>query len=575
MNLQVKRIASRFNEFYKDIIDLTDVNNEQEKNNIFFSRALAAYAIKMRSDILIENSANYVVDGYNDHGIDAVYCDDKNKRLVLVQAKWSNEANHSISQGDTSNFISGIDRIINAEFEGFNTKIRRMQNDIETAVYSMDYKIEAVIIYTSTQKLSYDCKYELEKIKSKINDGNDIFSYTVYSLADIYTSLSNMTNVNVTLENVAIYDWGTLVRNDIEIGYYGKLPIQILGEWWKKYNVELLSKNIRYYKGTTDVNDGIKKTLKNEPENFLLYNNGIKIIANKIKKAAIGATDRKMGVFTIDGASIVNGAQTTGSIGELYASDPSLCEGAYVMIQIINLEELPEGLNNSITKYSNTQNKIDSKDFVAMDSYQSKLQCDFALDGISYYYKSGDVTIDHTDKNCTIDDVAIAVGCSLNDISIVATIKGNYGKIYENIDKPPYKSIFNNSNSTYYIWNCVKIYKIFEIENNYYQKYNCKTNIDKLISIHGNRFILHYFLEQINKKYNLKDGYINNVQLDEIKNIIVDNLNNVVIRIKNIKEELYPEAYPANLFRNGKRCKDVYGRLVCEVMLNETELATK
>lgn len=514
MNLQVKRIANKFIEYYDNRIDLSDVKNEQEKENIFFSRALAAYAIKMNSDIIIENSANYIVDGYNDHGIDAIYCDEEKKRLILVQAKWSNEANHSITQGDTSNFISGIDRVLNADFEDFNLKVKKMQRDVEVAVYSMDYKIEAVIIYTSSQKLSDDCKYELDKLKSKINDGNDIFSYKVYTLTEIYASLSNSANVNITLENVAIYDWGTLVRNDVEIGYYGKLPVQIVGEWWKKYNVELLTKNIRYYKGATEVNDGIKRVLKTEPENFLLYNNGIKIIANKVMKASIGATDRKMGVFTLNGASIVNGAQTTGSIGEMYAHDPSSCDGAYVMVQIINMDALPEQLNDSITKYSNTQNKIDNKDFVAMDPYQGKLQRDFELDGINYHYKSGYAASGlNDDKVCTIDDVTIAVGCSLEDMLIISTIKGNYGKIFENLDKAPYKAIFNNSNSTYFIWNCVKIYRMFEIENNYYQKYQYKSNIDKLISIHGNRFILHYYLEQILKKYNLKSDYLSDLQI--------------------------------------------------------------
>lgn len=125
MNLQVKRIANKFNEYYNGRIDLSDINNVQEKENIFFSRALAAYAIKMDSNIIIESSANYIVDGYNDHGIDAIYCDEEKKRLILVQAKWSNEANHSITQGDTSNFISGIDRILNADLDNFNFKVKK------------------------------------------------------------------------------------------------------------------------------------------------------------------------------------------------------------------------------------------------------------------------------------------------------------------------------------------------------------------------------------------------------------------------------------------------------------------
>lgn len=94
-------------------------------------------------------------------------------------------------------------------------------------------------------------------------------------------------------------------------------------------------------------------------------------------------------MFSLENASIVNGAQTTGTIGELIKSIENSIENAFVLVQIISLESLSEDMNDKITKYSNTQNRIENKDFVSLDPFQKKLQQDFSMDGIEYYYKSG------------------------------------------------------------------------------------------------------------------------------------------------------------------------------------------
>lgn len=260
----------------------------------------------------------------------------------------------------------------------------------------------------------------------------------------------------------------------------------------------------------------------------------------------------------MENASIVNGAQTTGSIGELFSSNQNNIENAYVLIQMISLESLENDMNDKITKYSNTQNKIENKDFVALDPNQKRLQQDFAMEGIEYYYKSG-YTISDERKCCSIDDVAIAVGCGLNNISLVGTIKGNYGKIFEKIDKPPYTDIFCNKHSIYFIWNNILIYRKFEIINANYQKNNSKSN--KLISVHGNRFLLHIFLNIFSNKYNLKAAFLTDSEINQITEEIKQNLPKVVDQLVLIKNTDFPDSYLANIFKNGKRCESLFYKL--------------
>ena len=333
------------------------------------------------------------------------------------------------------------------------------------------------------------------------------------------------------------------------------------------FQTALFSKNIRYYKGNTEVNSGIKTVLLNEPENFLLYNNGIKIVADKISKAPIGANGRKIGMFSLENASIVNGAQTTGTIGELIKPIENSIENAFVLVQIISLESLSEDMNDKITKYSNTQNRIENKDFVSLDPFQKKLQQDFSMDGIEYYYKSG-YEIKNTDNSCSVDDVAIAVGCGLTDVSVAATIKSNYGKIFEKINKSPYTDIFCPKNNTSYIWNCVQIYRIFEEANVSYQKNN--SSLRRLISVHGNRLLLHTFINIFNESFSLSSNFLSEDDLNQIKQIIMSKLPSIIEELIRIKLDKFPDAYPANIFKNGNRCNQMFEDLKSTNVLSIT-----
>ena len=554
MNIQVNRVAGKLKKIFNGKIDLSDVS-EDNKENTFLSRALALYGIIMNTGCTADEVQDALTDGYHDNGIDAVFCDENQKTMYLIQSKWSVKGTHSITIGDTHAFIDGVIKIINGDFYGFNSKFEHLKDSINKAILSTDYRIKAIIIYTSNQPFSHECKDVIDRFVHNANDGVEIISYSVVQLKDVYHSLADQTNTSITISNICLQDYGILERNEKEIGYYGKLPVSVIANWWKEYGTYLFSKNIRYYKGDTEVNDGIKNVLLNEPENFLLYNNGIKIVADRINKAPMGANNRKIGVLSLENVSIVNGAQTTGAIGEIIDALGDNKDKAFILVQMISLELLESDMNEKITKYSNTQNRIENKDFVSLDLFQKELQQDFSMEGIEYYYKSG-YTIKDKEKSCSVDDVAIAVGCGLSDISLVATIKSNYGKIFEKIDKPPYTDIFNKRFSTYYIWNSIQIYRIFDSINNKFQEVNGST--ERLISVHGNRFLLHVFLSTFTDMINYNSSFISKETVDELTDSIKVKLPLIIEKIIEIKNREFPDAYPANIFKNGNRCKQMF-----------------
>lgn len=565
MNVQVMRIATKFREMFGDEIDMSDIKEADKYENCFNSRCLAAYALAIQCGIENEIAAKCVTDGYKDCGIDAVYKDENSKILYVVQAKWSSDGKSTISQGDSLKFVSGVEKLLNMDFEGFNDKVIKRRIEIESAVKAMDYQIKMIIVYTSNNDCPDEASNGIEMLKQRINDDcNELLLSDIIKLENIYNCLANATlNQEIVLDDVLINDWGAIQEGVTEKGYYGMISASDVAIWWKDYGNKLLAKNIRYFKGDTEVNSGIMKCLKDSPEKFCYYNNGIKIIANKIIRKLAHSTDRKNGLFRLEGVSIVNGAQTTGSIGKTYMENPDTVEKAKLMVQIISLENSAEDFGNTVTKLSNTQNKIENKAFASMDPLQEKLRKDLMMDGIEYVFKDGDSSAG--DKICNIDEAVVAIGCYNSDVSLVTLIKRAIGSVFEDISKAPYKTIFNPSTNAYLIWNTIKVSREFDKINGVYQSE--VNGIKKLISVHGNRFLLHMIFEELRKNNTFNEKYIN-IDEDTIKKLVVKYIELIAA----VKNKLYPDAYPASIFKNVGRCKEIKEYLCDEQKVRMLEL---
>ena len=465
-----------------------------------------------------------------------------------MQAKWNQSGQETISQGDSLKFISGIEQILNMDFSGCNTKLLDKQAEIESAITDMEYKIEMIIIYTSKNPCPKETIDGIEKLKGKINDEcNELLLAEVIKLSEIYESLSNATaNQDIMFDDMILSDWGVMHDGEKDRGYYGMIEASTVAAWWQKYGNKLLAKNIRFFKGDTEVNNGILKCIQENPEEFCYYNNGIKIVANKITRKLAHSVDRKNGLFRLEGVSIVNGAQTTGSIGKAYIINKDAVSRAKLMVQIISLENSNSEFGEMITKLSNTQNKIDNKAFASMDPFQEKLRRDLLMDGIEYIYKDGDTS--SGDKICNIDEATVSIGCFQDDIGLVTIVKSAIGSIYDDIEKPPYKKIFNTSTNAYLLWNTVRVSRVFNDINGQYQKKH--NGVYKLTSIHGNRMLLHLVFRELKQCNDFTKEYI------EINTTTIENMvSKYIDKLVQVKNKLYPDAYPANIYKNVGRCR--------------------
>lgn len=92
-------------------------------------------------------------------------------------------------------------------------------------------------------------------------------------------------------------------------------------------------------------------------------------------------------------------------------------------MRFISLENCPPDFAVEVTTATNTQNKIELRDFASLDPTQERLRQDLVLDLQKIYaYKSGEV-ISSPQDGCTIDEATIALACSLPEVQFAADAK--------------------------------------------------------------------------------------------------------------------------------------------------------
>lgn len=128
----------------------------------------------------------------------------------------------------------------------------------------------------------------------------------------------------------------------------------------------LFDANVRAYQGNTDVNNEIMKTLEKNPGNFVLYNNGITIVCNKL--------NQKAKTLEIKAPQIVNGCQTCNSLFSAYKKKVDLSK-VRVIVKII--ETIDETVTQGIVRGTNRQNIVYEEAFETIRQFHRDLEAFF------------------------------------------------------------------------------------------------------------------------------------------------------------------------------------------------------
>lgn len=172
------------------------------------------------------------------------------------------------------------------------------------------------------------------------------------------------------------------------------IPGNALNFIYEKYGARLLEANVRSFLSVTGkVNRGIRDTLKDDPERFMAYNNGVVIVADEAQIEI--TTDGGPGILWLKGMQIVNGGQTTASIYFSKKKNPSIdLRKVRVPAKIIILKSTDsmteEGLISDISKFANSQNSVKQSDLSANKPFHVELEklslATYCPDGIGRWF---------------------------------------------------------------------------------------------------------------------------------------------------------------------------------------------
>lgn len=156
------------------------------------------------------------------------------------------------------------------------------------------------------------------------------------------------------------------------------IPGEALHFVYEKYGARLLEANVRsFLSATGKVNKGIRDTLRDDPERFMAYNNGIVVVADEafLGKTSVGGP----GILWLKGMQIVNGGQTTASVYFTKKKSPEIdLRRVRVPAKIIILntkdDASEEALISDISRYANSQNSVKQSDLSANKPFHVEME---------------------------------------------------------------------------------------------------------------------------------------------------------------------------------------------------------
>lgn len=426
------------NRYVPHLPPLLGDGNPADRESKQISRAFSAFVLQKLFDLDTITAAQAVVDDYNDKGIDAIYYHEDEKTLYLVQSKL--KASEQFQLDEAQSLLSGIEFILDKDFDQFNQNVKNLQQKIEYALDECE-KIRLLIAY-SGNGISIQAKNEIQqKVQSLIDDGEEqlVLDPVTFGPEAIEEALRAENATKPINEKLRVHKFRT--SNQPRYSVFGLVKVEDLIALHKTHGRSLYEKNIRYFigAGRRGVNSAIRSTLLNAPQDFMHLNNGITLVGTHVeaKSNVRGAKQTKN--FQVLGLSVVNGAQTISSAAQFVEQHPEAdISSAQVMVTIINTGN--DDFHKQVTKARNLQNPVDLSNFAALDDNQERLRQEMALFGVDYQYRPQRQTTTGI-PTITIDNLAKALACLHNDIRSPARLKSEPSQ-FTNSESESYQALF-------------------------------------------------------------------------------------------------------------------------------------
>lgn len=416
---------------YAKKLDIQE-NNLDEKENarlgfyyLGLNLVLGFQDIHEISEKITDSSFQAKVNGISnqDYGIDAIHIDKEAKKVALFSFKYRDKLTKGTTKSpsdltSTSAFLGLLKRKENIDVQDaqLTAEIIKEINDWENNESEIEFSL--YLISNDNTKLEQDDASVKEfysnyswlniyeenladiidqvSLKPESNDAEIILNKTELLQHD----LDGYTTANSYVAKVKLIDLIRITSKDYTLRTKESIDdAEVIKE--QEIDLNVLFDNVRGYLGKTGNNEKIITTLKEEPNKFFLFNNGLTITAEDIIVNEIKFEEYYR--IKLKNFQIVNGGQTLRTIYSFKDNNIELINNlaqSSVLIRFFKTG-LEEGLINKVSEYTNSQNAISGRDLKSVDKIQLDIESRFRIEGINYIRKINKV--DNFDNECTYE----------------------------------------------------------------------------------------------------------------------------------------------------------------------------
>lgn len=329
-----------------------------------------------------------LTEGGNDKKIDFIYHDVDAKRIVFAQGYMSRKDNDAAPANKASDLNTACAWLLAGDVTTVPQKLRSLMLECRQAITNGEVEfIDLLYVHNLPESVNVSRELQTaeEYLRSNIDNERILVKSHEFGRTKIQHLLAAQdSHIEVTDKIPFPSQMGIIETGDTWRAGVTTISGSWVHELYLKYGDKLYSANYRGFLGADGrrrVNSGIRESVEKTPKDFWAFNNGITVLTLKLTEPS-----SKRGSVELSGISIINGAQTTGSIGSVEATKAKLSD-VKVLCRVIECSHQPT--IDKIVKFNNTQNVITTWDQFSNDQEQKRIGDEFAALGFNYSRKRG------------------------------------------------------------------------------------------------------------------------------------------------------------------------------------------
>lgn len=308
-----------------------------------------------------------LTDGADDKKIDAVFIDDDNSIIHIIQGKFYSGSLNSEPVQECNALFSNL-KNLNALQTNGNASIKRKVSEISNALED-EYKISIELI--TTGYLTSSALADFNTYKQQISEQDELPAELILidndalrvRYDDALNKITPYINQNFNLEN------GKFLELNLD-GTKALIAALPLKECYKIRGImdgSLFRKNVRQSLGLNRINKGISQTIRNNPEDFFFYHNGITAVCSSF--------NIENNVLSVKGLNVVNGCQSLTTIANCSEAIKQKEKG-YILFRFYEIgdDNIGSAKGDKISTFTNSQSAVKARDLRSNDKVVLAIQ---------------------------------------------------------------------------------------------------------------------------------------------------------------------------------------------------------